>query len=182
MEVPRLGVQSGLQLKAYAAATGTQSLSYISNLCTACSNARSLTHWMRPWIERASSLTLCLVLNPLSHKETPEDPVSIPALPLLPGWLWASQLNSLGLNFFFCRVERKTASSKVLGMFFLTYRKELSVVPKTQEAHSFYWKMIRWKTNVIVTSKEGGLSLEKKQMAKEGRSWAGQSDRYEFKS
>ena len=34
---------------------------------SACSNARSLTHWGRPGFEPASSQTLCQVLNPLSH-------------------------------------------------------------------------------------------------------------------
>jgi len=32
-----------------------------------CSNAASLTHWVRPGIERASSWTLCWVLNLLRH-------------------------------------------------------------------------------------------------------------------
>ena len=40
MEFPRLGVQLELQLPAYTTAHG---------------NARSLTHWMRPGIEPASS-------------------------------------------------------------------------------------------------------------------------------
>ena len=33
----------------------------------ACCNAGSLTHWVRPGNEHASSQTLCWVLNPLSH-------------------------------------------------------------------------------------------------------------------
>ena len=33
----------------------------------ACGDAGSLTHWVRPGIEPASSQTLCWVLNPLSH-------------------------------------------------------------------------------------------------------------------
>ena len=33
----------------------------------ACSNARSLTHWVKPGIKPASSWTLCWVLNLLSH-------------------------------------------------------------------------------------------------------------------
>ena len=35
---------------------------------TACSNAGSFTHQARPGIQPAPSLTLCQVLNPLSHK------------------------------------------------------------------------------------------------------------------
>ena len=34
-------------------------------------NARSLTHWLRPGIEPASSQTLCRVLNLLSHNRNP---------------------------------------------------------------------------------------------------------------
>ena len=33
----------------------------------ACSNSRSLTHWVRPRIEPTSSQTLCWILNLLSH-------------------------------------------------------------------------------------------------------------------
>ena len=52
IEVPRLGIKSELQLPAYA---------------IACGNAGSLMHWVRLGIKLASSLTLCQVLNPLSH-------------------------------------------------------------------------------------------------------------------
>ena len=48
----QLGIQSELQLLAYA---------------TACGSARYLTHWARPGIELTSSLRLCWVLNPLNH-------------------------------------------------------------------------------------------------------------------
>ena len=34
---------------------------------TICSNARSLTYWLRPGVKPASSWTLCQVLNQLSH-------------------------------------------------------------------------------------------------------------------
>ena len=38
-----------------------------SSYTAPCSKAGSLTHWMRPGIEPASSWTLCQVLNPPSH-------------------------------------------------------------------------------------------------------------------
>ena len=38
-----------------------------ANSGAACSNTRSLTHWVRPGIEPASSQRQCWVLNPLSH-------------------------------------------------------------------------------------------------------------------
>ena len=44
MEVPRLGVESELQLLAYTTATAIRDLSYLWDLLTAHSNTRSLTH------------------------------------------------------------------------------------------------------------------------------------------
>ena len=44
MEVPGLGVESQMQLLAYAIATATQDLSHVSTYIAAHSNARSLTH------------------------------------------------------------------------------------------------------------------------------------------
>ena len=59
MEVPRLEVESELQLLAYAMATATQDLSHFCNLhVTAHDNTRSLTHWESPGIEPASSWLL----------------------------------------------------------------------------------------------------------------------------
>ena len=58
MEVPRLGVESELQLPAYTTATGTQDLRQSVTYTTAHSKARSLTHWVKPGIEPASSQTL----------------------------------------------------------------------------------------------------------------------------
>ena len=49
MEVPRLGVQTELQPPAYT--TATLDPSSVCNLTTAHSNARSLTHWVRPGAE-----------------------------------------------------------------------------------------------------------------------------------
>ena len=57
-EVPTLGVESELQLLAYATAIATLDLS--------C-NSWSLTHWAKPGAEPSSSRTLCWVLNLLSH-------------------------------------------------------------------------------------------------------------------
>ena len=44
MEVPRLGVESELQLPAYATATAMPDLSYICDLHHSSCNAGSLTH------------------------------------------------------------------------------------------------------------------------------------------
>ena len=44
MEVPRLGVQSELQLLAYATATTMPDLSHVCSLHAACVNAISLTN------------------------------------------------------------------------------------------------------------------------------------------
>ena len=65
MEVPRLGVESELQLPAYAAATAMRRLNTAVTYTTACSNARSLTHGTRA--RDQTSQTLCWVLNLLSH-------------------------------------------------------------------------------------------------------------------
>ena len=70
MEVPRLGVQSELQLPAYTTATGTSNLNCIFNLYQILnprSNARDQTHIL---------LDMGRVLKPLSH--------SANSLPILP--------------------------------------------------------------------------------------------------
>ena len=55
MEVSRLEVKLELQLPAYTTATATQDPSCVWDLHTACGNAGSLTHGVRPGIEPASS-------------------------------------------------------------------------------------------------------------------------------
>ena len=67
VQVPRLGVESKLQLPAYTIATATLDLSHIWTYATVHGNARSLTYWARPGIKTASSQTLCQVPNPLSQ-------------------------------------------------------------------------------------------------------------------
>ena len=73
MEVPRLGVKSELWLLAYTTATETwdeiqaMSATYI----TAHGNAGSLTHWMRPGIEPATSWVLVGFVNCWAMKGTP---------------------------------------------------------------------------------------------------------------
>ena len=57
MEVPGLGNKLELQLLAYTTATATLDPS-LSLMLHACSNERSLTHWVRPGIEPASSWAL----------------------------------------------------------------------------------------------------------------------------
>ena len=69
MEVPRLGVESELQLLAYATATATPDLSFIWDLHCSLQQHQSLTHRARPGIEPVSSWTLCWILNLLSHSE-----------------------------------------------------------------------------------------------------------------
>ena len=67
MEVPKPGTESELQLLAYNTATATTGSKPHLQPTTACSNARSLTHYVRPGIETASSWTLYQVHNLLSH-------------------------------------------------------------------------------------------------------------------
>ena len=67
MEVPRLGVESELQLSACATATAVQDLSLVCNL-----HHSSWQHWMLNPLSKARDQTLVLmdpscVLNPLSH-------------------------------------------------------------------------------------------------------------------
>ena len=69
VEVSWLGVESELQLQANTTATSTLDLSWLCDLCTACSNARSSTHQTRPGSEPTSSQTLCQVNNSLSHNK-----------------------------------------------------------------------------------------------------------------
>ena len=54
MVVPRLGVESELQLSTYTSAT-VQDPSASAACTTACGNTRSLIHWARPGIEPESS-------------------------------------------------------------------------------------------------------------------------------
>ena len=55
MEVLRLGVKLELQLPAYATATATRNIQAASETyATACGNAGSPTHWVRPGIEPKS--------------------------------------------------------------------------------------------------------------------------------
>ena len=70
MEVPGQGDESELQLRRMPQPQLQQwGIWTASATCTtACKNAGSLTHWASPGIEPASSWTLCLFLNLLSHK------------------------------------------------------------------------------------------------------------------
>ena len=58
MEVPRLGVESELQLLAYTTTIATQDLSYVCDLYHSSRQCQSLTHWARPGIEPMSSWIL----------------------------------------------------------------------------------------------------------------------------
>ena len=58
MKVPRLGVESELQLQAYTTATAAPNPALSATYTTAHNHARSLTHRVRPGIEPASSWIL----------------------------------------------------------------------------------------------------------------------------
>ena len=66
MEVPRLGVESELQLQPTLQPWQHWIQAASVTYATACSNTRSLTHWVRPGIKPASSQRH-LVLNLLNH-------------------------------------------------------------------------------------------------------------------
>ena len=70
MQISRLGVESELQLLAYATATATQHLSWVCDLTTTHGNARSLTHWVRPGIEAASSWLLVRLVSAVPQWES----------------------------------------------------------------------------------------------------------------
>ena len=65
-EIPRLGVESELQLEPVLQPQQHQIGAASAIYAIAYGNTRSLTHRTRPGIELASSQTLCQVLNPLS--------------------------------------------------------------------------------------------------------------------
>ena len=78
VEVPRLGAELELQLQACTTARAMPDLRHIiSKLQHIFGNPGSLTHWAKPGIKPASSLTLCQVLNLPSHNgNSPPPPVS----------------------------------------------------------------------------------------------------------
>ena len=67
MEVPRLGVESELQLPAYTTATVTPDPRSICDLCRSLWQCWILNPLSEVRIKPASSQKLCWVLNPLSH-------------------------------------------------------------------------------------------------------------------
>ena len=69
MEVSRLGVEFKLQPQPQP--QQHRSEPHLRSMPQLCGHAGSLTHWVRPGIEPASSWTLCQVLNLLSHRRTP---------------------------------------------------------------------------------------------------------------
>ena len=77
MEVPRLGVNSELQLPPYASATATWDLSPSATYTTAHGNAGSLTLWARPGIKPASSWTLVGFVTAEPPWEFHSSPISI---------------------------------------------------------------------------------------------------------
>ena len=67
MEVPRLGIESELQLRSTPPSQQYRIQATSVTYIAACPSAKSLTHWKTSRIESASFQTLCCVLNPLSH-------------------------------------------------------------------------------------------------------------------
>ena len=63
MEVPRLGLESELQLPASTTAPPTPDPSWIFHLHAAHGNAGSLTQYVRPGIEPASSWRLVMFIT-----------------------------------------------------------------------------------------------------------------------
>ena len=72
MEVPRLGIQSELQLPAYSRAAVMPDLSCICNPNQAHNNAGSLTHWARSGINPATSWFLVRLVSAVPRRELPE--------------------------------------------------------------------------------------------------------------
>ena len=66
-EVPRLGVEPELRLWSTSQPWQHWIQATSATYAAACGITGSLTHWARPGIKPASSLTLCRVLNLLSH-------------------------------------------------------------------------------------------------------------------
>ena len=77
VEVPGLGGKSQLQVRATPQPQQHQNWTTSAPHTAACSNARSLNHWVRPGIEPTSSWTLCQALNPLRHNENSRRCISI---------------------------------------------------------------------------------------------------------
>ena len=77
MEVPRLGVESELQLLAYDTATSTQDQSHVCDLHH--SSGQHQTHWARPGIEPASSWILVGLISTEQQQELP--PLHIASMP-----------------------------------------------------------------------------------------------------
>ena len=71
MEVPRLGVQSELQLPAYTTATATWDRATSATYTTAHGNARSPTQWARPGIKPSTSRFLVGFINHRATTGTP---------------------------------------------------------------------------------------------------------------
>ena len=73
MEVPRLGIESELQLQAYsiATATATWDPSRMCNLHHSWQQCRYLTYWARPGIEPASSSLLVRFVSTVPQQEFP---------------------------------------------------------------------------------------------------------------
>ena len=68
MEVPRLGVESELQVASLPPQLWQHQIWAASvTYAAACSNDKSVSHWARPRIKPTSSQTLCCVLSTLSH-------------------------------------------------------------------------------------------------------------------
>ena len=78
MEVPRLGVESQLQLPTYAIATATREVSYIYGLHHSSQQHQIQTHWARPGIDPASSWILARFASTVLQWELPMISILLP--------------------------------------------------------------------------------------------------------
>ena len=72
-EVPRLGIESELQLPAYTTAMTTPDLSHVCSLHHSSQQCQILNHWMKPGIEPESSWILVDFITTEPQWELPED-------------------------------------------------------------------------------------------------------------
>ena len=113
MEVPRLGVESELQLPTYTTATAMPDRALTVNYMAALGNAGSLTHWARPGIKPATSWILVGFIRHWAMKEMPESCVlKDPQLDSGGGKLW--NITSLVLILIQPATSKKTTTPKGL--------------------------------------------------------------------
>ena len=104
MEVPRLGVESELQLPACAIATAMEGLSHVCDLTIAHGNNGSLTHRARPGIEPSTSWLVVGFVFAAPQWEFPEQcffAMTFCCTIIYASMITSKKLLSLTLKFFF---------------------------------------------------------------------------------